>query len=120
MDLKQEELSFPSMAQRLKWLMLILSSIWEDKPSHPPSSCSDTHLHHVTSHLAPRWLPGLAQRPITAQCSDAVWDSSNQPDGGERGHTDEGEGSRLFSEGFLGHVVSPPVNKTKRGSEADF
>lgn len=29
-------------------------------------------------------------------------------------------GSRLFSEGFLGHVVSPPVNKTKRGSEADF
>lgn len=38
--------------------------------------------HHLTSHLDPRWLPGLAQRPITAQSSVAVWDSSNQPDGG--------------------------------------
>ncbi len=47
-----------------------------------PHFCSDSHLHRMTSHLDPRWLPGLAQRPITAQSFVAVWDSSNQPEGG--------------------------------------
>lgn len=38
---------------------------------------------HLTSHLDPRWLPGLAQHPITAQRPLAVRDSSKQPGGGD-------------------------------------
>lgn len=73
---------------------------------------SHGHLtRHLTSHLAPRWLPGLAQRPITAHSCVAVWDSSNQPDG-EREETQRRRSGSL-SQGILGHVVCSPANTEK-------
>lgn len=62
---------------------------------------------HLSSHLDPGWLPGLAQHPITAQRPAAVRDSSKQPAGGDVREVE------LFSEGILGHVVSSSCQQSK-------
>lgn len=67
-------------------------------------------------HLASRWLPGLAQHPISCV---AVWDSSNQPE------RENGKGNTLKrkcwrSQGFLGHEVSLPANRKNRGERLNW